>query len=56
MPIGSFYSHREETANTYAGRKLTIGAFRRTGLVGIAHACRYYGRDDQRILARYVYT
>jgi hypothetical protein len=56
MPIGSFCSHREEVVNTYAARNLTIGAFRRTGSVGIAHACRYYGRDDQRILARYGYT
>jgi hypothetical protein len=32
------------------------GAFRRAGFANIAHARRYYGRDDQRILALYGYT
>jgi hypothetical protein len=32
------------------------GAFRRTGFVNIARARRYYGRDDQRILAFYGYV
>ena len=36
-------------------RNLVTGAFRRTGLADIAHARRYYGRDDQRILALYGY-
>jgi hypothetical protein len=33
-----------------AVRDLAIGAFRRAGYVNIAHARRYYGRDDQRAL------
>ena len=37
-------------------RNLVIGAFRRAGFANIAHARRYYGRDDQRILALYGYT
>jgi predicted transposase YbfD/YdcC len=37
-------------------RNLVMGAFRREGLANIAHARRYYGRDDQRILALYGYT
>lgn len=32
-------------------RNLAIGAFRRAGYANVAHARRYYGRDDQRILA-----
>ena len=43
--------------NAYATiRNLVTGAFRRTGLANIAHARRYYGRDDQRILALYGYV
>ena len=43
--------------NAYAAiRNLVIGAFRRAGYANIAHARRYYGRDDQRILALYGYT
>ena len=43
--------------NAYAAiRNLAIGAFRRAGFANIAHARRYYGRDDQRILALYGYT
>jgi hypothetical protein len=57
MPIGSFYSNHEDPLNTYVtNRNLAIGAFRRVGFVGIAHARRYYDRDDQRILALYGYT
>jgi predicted transposase YbfD/YdcC len=42
--------------NAYAAiRNLVTGAFRRTGLADIAHARRYYGRDDERILALYGY-
>lgn len=37
-------------------RNLVMGAFRREGFANIAHARRYYGRDDQRILALYGYT
>jgi hypothetical protein len=37
-------------------RNLVIGAFRRAGFANIARARRYYGRDDQRILALYGYT
>jgi predicted transposase YbfD/YdcC len=37
-------------------RNLAIGAFRRVGFANIAHARRYYSRDDQRILALYGYT
>ena len=37
-------------------RNLVTGAFRRAGFANIAHARRYYGRDDQRILALYGYT
>ena len=37
--------------NAYAAiRNLVTGAFRRAGFANIAHARRYYGRDDQRIL------
>jgi hypothetical protein len=32
------------------------GAFRRAGFANIAHARRYYGRDDQLILSLYGYT
>jgi len=43
--------------NAYAAiRNLVTGAFRRAGFANIAHARRYYGRDDQRILALYGYT
>ena len=43
--------------NTYAAiRNLAIGAFRRVGFANIAHARRYHGRDDQRILALYRYA
>jgi hypothetical protein len=37
-------------------RNLVIGAFRRAGFANIAHARRYYGCGDQRILALYGYT
>jgi predicted transposase YbfD/YdcC len=37
-------------------RNLVTGAFRRAGFANVAHARRYYGRDDQRILALYGYT
>ena len=37
-------------------RNLVTGAFRRAGIANIAHARRYYGRDDQRILSLYGYT
>jgi predicted transposase YbfD/YdcC len=43
--------------NAYAAiRNLVTGAFRRAGYANIAHARRYYCRDDQRILALYGYT
>jgi predicted transposase YbfD/YdcC len=43
--------------NAYAAlRNLVTGAFRRAGYANIAHARRYYGRDDQRILTLYGYT
>jgi predicted transposase YbfD/YdcC len=42
--------------NAHAGiRNLVIGAFRKRGHANIAHARRYYGRDDRRILALYGY-
>lgn len=42
--------------NAHAGiRNLVTGAFRRKGHANIAAARRYYGRDDQRILALYGY-
>ena len=37
-------------------RNLVTGAFRRAGFANIAHARRYYGRDEQRILSLYGYT
>jgi hypothetical protein len=37
-------------------RNLVIGAFRRAGYANIAHARRYHGRDERRILALYGYT
>jgi hypothetical protein len=37
-------------------RNLATGAFRRAGFANIAHARRYYGRDDQLILSLYGYT
>jgi predicted transposase YbfD/YdcC len=37
-------------------RNLVTGTFRRAGFANIAHVRRYYGRDDQRILALYGYT
>jgi len=37
-------------------RNLVTGVFRRAGFANIAHARRYYGRDDARILALYGYT
>ena len=40
---------------TPAFRNLVMGAFRRKGHANIAAARRYYGRDDQRILALYGY-
>ena len=43
--------------NAYAAiRNLVTGAFRRAGYANIAHAHRYYGRDDLRILALYGYA
>lgn len=43
--------------NAYAAiRNLVTGAFRRAGFANIAHARRYYGRDDKRILALYGYA
>ena len=43
--------------NAYAAiRNLVIGASRRAGFANIAHARRYYARDDQRILALYGYA
>jgi predicted transposase YbfD/YdcC len=43
--------------NAYAAvRNLVIGTCRRAGFANIAHARRYYVRDDQRILALYGYT
>lgn len=42
--------------NAHAGiRNLVTGAFRRKGHANIAAARRYYGRDDQNILALYGY-
>jgi predicted transposase YbfD/YdcC len=42
--------------NAHAGiRNLVMGAFRKKGHANIAAARRYYGRDDQRILALYGY-
>ena len=42
--------------NAHAGiRNLVIGAFRKKGHANIASARRYYGRNDQRILALYGY-
>ena len=35
---------------------LVIGAFRRAGHANIAHARRYCGRDERRILALYGYA
>jgi predicted transposase YbfD/YdcC len=44
-------------ANAHAGiRNLVTGAFRRKGHANIAAARRYYGRDEERILALYGYT
>jgi hypothetical protein len=37
-------------------RNLVIGAIRGKGFANIAHARRYYARDDQRILALYGYA
>jgi predicted transposase YbfD/YdcC len=43
--------------NAYAAiRNLVIGTLRHAGYANIAHARRYYSRDDQRILALYGYT
>jgi predicted transposase YbfD/YdcC len=39
-----------------AVRNLVTGAFRHAGYANIAHARRWYGRDDQRILAFYGYA
>ena len=43
-------------ANCAAIRNLAIGACRKVGFADIAHARRYYARDDQRILALYGYA
>jgi len=43
--------------NAYAAiRNLVTGTFRRAGYANIAHARRYYGRDDQRILTLHGYA
>ena len=43
--------------NTHAGiRNLVMGIFRKKGHANTAAARRYYGRDDQRILALYGYA
>jgi len=43
--------------STYtAVRNLVIGATRKAGFANIAHARRYYARDNQRIPARYGYA
>ena len=50
MPIGSFYSHREDPVNTYAAAATSpSSAFRRDGFANIAYAHRSYGHDNQRI-------
>ena len=43
-------------ANCAAIRNLVIGAARKAGFANIAHARRYYARDDQRILGLYGYA
>lgn len=43
-------------ANCAAIRNLVIGAARKAGFANIAHARRYYARDDQRILELYGYA
>ena len=43
-------------ANLAALRNLVIGTFRKTGHANIAHARRYYARNDSRILALYGYA
>ena len=46
----------ESQPNAWAAiRNLVTGAFRRAGYANIAHARRYYGRDDQRVLGLYGY-
>ena len=43
--------------NAYAAiRNLVTGTFRRAGHANIAHARRYYGRDERRILTLYRFT
>ena len=43
--------------NAYAAiRNLVTGTLRHAGYANIAHARRYYGRDDKRILALYGYA
>ena len=43
--------------NAYAAiRNLVTGEFRRAGFANTAHARRYDGRDDKRILALYGYA
>jgi len=43
--------------NAYAAiRNLVTGAFRRAGYANIAHARRWHGRDERRILALYGYA
>ena len=57
----TFREHAQRTRtgnqpNAHAGiRNLVIGAFRKRGHANIAHARRYHGRDDRRILALYGY-
>jgi hypothetical protein len=51
-PLGRWHQ-----PNAYATiRNAVTGVFRRAGFANIAHARRYYGRDDQRILSLYGYT
>ena len=47
---------RQHARHLAALRNLVIGAFRKVGHANIAHARRYYARDDQRIPALYGYA
>ena len=59
VTFGEDLSQKTRTGNqpnAHAGiRNLVMGAFRRKGHADTAAARRYYGRDDQRILALYGY-
>jgi hypothetical protein len=48
--------HREPAERPRRHPHLVTGVFRRAGFANIAHARRYYGHDDARILALYGYT